>query len=478
MSPPSFAISRWLLAAGVSLLVGCTSVSPDGLRSDVAQLATGRLGGDAVARPTLDAKPEQTRRAVDELLAQPLTSDAAVRIALLRNPSLEASLATLGISDAERVQAGRLPNPHLSLGRFTEGSTREIERMISFDVLGLVTLPWRVQWQNQQTELAKLAAAQDVVRTAADTRRAWVRAVAAQQSAAQMQLAYEAAEAGTLLARRMQDAGNFSKLQLAREEALLVDASAQLARARLAAGSAREQLALSMGLEPDQLNYRLPTHLPTLPPLREPQDVEAQALRERLDVRAALEESRYVAGSLGYTRATGFIDALELGYGRNTTRDAATGDKEVKRGWEVSLPIPVFDWGTARNARAQALYLQSAARVREVGLRARGEAREAALVWRTAHELARRSQDEGVVVQKVIQEETLLRYNGMLSSVWQLLAEARNTSLAVNRAIEAQRDFWIADTDLRQVLNGTSPGGLSALGATASGAPAAAVGGH
>ncbi|MGA0569538.1 TolC family protein [Variovorax sp. VNK109] len=476
------AIPRWLLAASFSLLAGCASVSPDGLRGDVAQLAAGRLGGDAPAAapvlPVVDAGASPVSATIDTLLAQPLTSDAAVRIALLRNPSLESSLAALGVSDADRVQAGRLPNPHLSLGRFTEGSTREIERMISFDVLGLVTLPWRAQWQGQQTELAKLSAAQDVVRLAADTRRAWVRAVAAQESAAQMRLAFEAAEAGTLLARRMQGAGNFSRLQLAREEALLADASAQMSKSRLAAARAREQLSRLMGLEASQTGYTLPANLPALPPLQEPQDAEARALRERLDVRAAREESRYVADSLGYTRATGFIDALELGYGRNTTWDSATGAKETKRGWEIGVPLPIFDWGTARSARAQAIYMQSVAKVRDVALRARSEARESVLIWRTAHELARRSQEEGVAVQQVIQEETLLRYNGMLSSVWQLLAEARATSLAVSRAIEARRDFWLADTDLRQVMNGTSPASLSGLGATSGSAATTASGGH
>ncbi len=116
---------------------------------------------------------------VADLLKEPVTAESAVRIALLNNPGMQGSLATLGVSDALRVQAGRLPNPHFSIGRFRMGDEVEIERLLSFNLIGLLTLPWKAQWQNQQHELAKLQAAQDVIRLAADTRKAWIMAVAA-----------------------------------------------------------------------------------------------------------------------------------------------------------------------------------------------------------------------------------------------------------------------------------------------------------
>jgi hypothetical protein len=57
-----------------------------------------------------------------------------------------------------------------------------------------------------------------------------------------------------------------------------------------------------------------------------------------------------------------------------------------------------------------------------------------------------------------MQDETVYRYNGMFISVWQLLAQARSTTQAVATATEAQRDFWLAETDLQLALTGTSPG--------------------
>ncbi len=453
-------------------LSGCATLSPDAGLAEVQQLSEGRTGV-VNAKLSKDAAAVQTL--VDELLAKPLGAEAAVRVALLNNPSLQVALATLEISDADRVQAGRLANPHLALGRFKAGETLEIERVLRFDVIGLLSLPWRARWQGQQHELAKLDAAQEVIRLAAATRRGWTRAVAAQQTAAYMADVKEAAEAGAELARRMTRVGNWSKLRQAREQLMLADSVAQLARARHQATVERENLTRLMGLWGAQTNFRLFERLPDLPAqASEMMDIEARALRERLDLRSAVAESAYVADSLGLVRLQGYFNALELGYERSTHFDNAAGAKETRRGWELELALPIFDLGGARNARAQALYQQSLARIREVSIRARSEARESYLGYRSAYDLARHYRDEITPLRKFIHEETLLRYNGMLASVWDLLADARGQIMSVNSAIEAQRDFLLAEIDLQMSLTGTSPGGLAGLKSGASGAEAAA----
>jgi outer membrane protein TolC len=455
-------VTTTLVAAVVLLLGACASVSPDGGRGDLQVLTQGRIQGPQADLPGGPfAQPNQV---VAGLLGQPVDIDAAVRIALLNNPGLQASMATLGISDADRAQAGSLANPHLSLGRMVEGDKVEIERALGFNLMALLTLPWRAQWAGQQTELARLQVAQDVVRLAADTRKAWIHAVAAQQSARYMRDVKEAAEAGAELARRLARVGNWSRLNQAREQSFLADATAQLARAEQAAFASREHLTRLMGLWGAQTGFRLPERLPDLPPsARVLADVEAQAIGQRLDVRSATREAAFVADSLGFERATGFINALDLRLVRNTTFDNGSGTRETLRGAEIELPLPIFDWGQARNARAQAVYMQAVARVREVGVRARSEAREAYHGYRTAYDLARHYRDEVVPLRKFINDEVLLRYNGMISSIFELLADARANVAAVNASLEAQRDFWLADTDLQTTLTSTSTGGLAAL---------------
>lgn len=460
------------LAAAASLLAGCASVAPDGLRGDVAHLAAGRTGGVTAVLPGTGASARAAEQeSLQRWLAEPLTQDSAVRIALLNNPGLRARLAGLGIADADRVQALTLPNPRLTLGRFASAHEREIERSLAFGLLDLITLPWRTDREAERLQVATLQAAQDVVALAAEARRAWLRAVAAEQVAATNDRMVEAAQAGAELARRMVGVGNWSRLQWAREQAVLQDARAQQARARLAAATAREALYRQLGLWGTQTQVRLALQLPPLPGEPLPADgLEATALRERLDVQAARRQLDTQAARQGWSGAGAVFGDIGLAYSRNTTTDRDSGQRDIRRGWELELPLPLFDWGGAARTRAQAQVEQAAAQLQDTAVRARSEVRAAWSTYRTALDLARQQQAEVVPLRRLISEETTWRYNGMLASVWELLAEARNSTQAVAGAIEAQRDFWLAETDLQLALTGTSPGSLQGIAPGASAA--------
>jgi outer membrane protein TolC len=234
-----------------------------------------------------------------------------------------------------------------------------------------------------------------------------------------------------------------------------------LARARLAAAQEREQLTRLMGLWGAQTGYRLPPQLPALPAeatLQTGDGVEAAALRERLDLRAQRRDLDQVADHAGWTGVGSVFGDVGLAYTRNTTTEKDTGPRDVKRGWEAALPLPLFDWGGAASAQARAEVRRSAAQLQEAAVNARSEARSAWRGYRTAWDLARQQQAEVLPLARLFQDETQLRYNGMHASVWELLAEARNTAQAVAAATEAQRDFWLAEADLQRALStSTSP---------------------
>lgn len=74
-------VHRLSILVAATALAGCASVSPDGLRSDVAALAAGRTGGVAATLPNADrAARAKAQQSIQEWLAQPLTQDAAVRL--------------------------------------------------------------------------------------------------------------------------------------------------------------------------------------------------------------------------------------------------------------------------------------------------------------------------------------------------------------------------------------------------------------
>jgi outer membrane protein TolC len=299
-----------------------------------------------------------------------------------------------------------------------------------------------------------LRAVAQAVQLAGDTRRAWFAAVAAQQTAQYMEQVKDSSEAGAELARRMRQAGNWSKLDQAREQAFYADATAQVARARQRAVSTREQLTRLLGLSGAKAAFALPDRLPALPKAAaEMGNAEQQAMTQRLDVQMGKHDAQASAGALGLTKATRFITVLEAGYANKSQTDKPRQD-----GYEISLELPIFDWGSARSAKAQAQYMQSLNRAADIAVRARSEVREAWSAYRTTYDVAKHYEGEVFPLRKRISDEVLLRYNGMLAGVFELLADARGQVASVNAAIEAQRDFWIAETDLQAAINGGGGG--------------------
>lgn len=92
----------------------------------------------------------------------------------------------------------------------------------------------------------------------------------------------------------------------------------------------------------------------------------------------------------------------------------------------------------------------------------KASAMQAFVAYQTSHALALGHRDI-VKLREFIKDETVLHYNGMLKSVWDILGEARIRSQAVIEAIDAQRDFWIAETDLQHVLQGGVPASFVSL---------------
>lgn len=169
---------------------------------------------------------------------------------------------------------------------------------------------------------------------------------------------------------------------------------------------------------------------------------------------AARHEADALAKFLGLTRVTRFVSEFDLGIAR--TRE---DPEPTKKGYEIGVPIPLFDCGIGRVSRAEALYMQAANRIAEAAINGRSEVREAYLGYRTAYDVAKHYRDEVVPLRKQISDEIVLRYNGMLASVFELLIDAREQVAAVSVSIDAQRDFWLADSELQMALNGRSPGG-------------------
>jgi outer membrane protein TolC len=440
---------RLAALTALALLGGCASFSPDGGFGPVEQTARERLSKDLHwARTAADR--EALARRVSALLAKPLTADDAVQVALFNNRGLQADFAELGIGEAELVQAGRLPNPGFSFARLKRGDEVELERGLHFNLARLIAMPLIQQLEGRRFAQTQGRVATAVLSLAAETRKAYVQALAAKETVHYMHQVQQTAEASAELARRMQQVGNFNTLQRAHEQAFYAEAALNLARAEQAQRSTRERLTRLLGVWGEQTAFKLPERLPDLPKAPEDQpDIERVAMAQRLDVQGAKLMAEQTAKNLGLTKVTRFINALEVGYLNNSSNQAPT-----QRGWEIGLQLPLFDWGGARISHAEAVYMQAVDRAAETAINARSEVREAYGAYRSAYDIALHQRDELVPLRKLIHEENVLRYNGMLIGVFELLADARLQIASVNSCIESLRDFWIAQADLEMALIG------------------------
>ena len=468
-------IYKQILTALIWMFVaGCTTFSPDGGMSAVNSLTQSRIQQDTQwIRSEQDA--QDARTATRELLVKPLSADDAVRVALFNNRGLQATYAELGIAEADLVQAGRLKNPRFAYLNVNSATETKIERVLTFEFMQLITMPLAMRLERRRFEATQQRVAAEVLQVAAQTRKAYYRAISAQQTAAYMQDVKVSAEVGAELARRMAGAGNWSKLNQAREQVFYAESTAQLARAKQNTMTRREQLTRLMGLWGDDTKFKLPDRLPDLPKApNELTDIESIALKQRLDIQAMTSDIEGLATSLGLTKATRFINVLELG-----PADVREGNTAVKRGYEISVELPIFDWSGARVAKAESIYMQALNRAAEVAINARSEVRESYSGYRTAFDLAKHYRDEIVPLRKRISDENVLRYNGMLISVFELLADAREQVVSVNAYIESLRDYWLADAELQMALIGKSSGGaISGMGRSPMNTTGGAAGGH
>lgn len=437
-----------LALCAAALLGGCASMERQD--ADVAQLVESRTG----TKPSLatdNASREALRRDINALAARVLDADTAVRIALLNNPAMLADYDQAGIAAADLAQAGRLPNPEFSFKRTHGDGQIFIERGLTFNLLDLLTLPLAARMEQRRFEATRLEIAQDALKLARETRSAYFEAVAAKQEARYMEDAAAAAEASRDLARRMAEAGNWSRLDQARQEAFDTATVNEAARAANTATIAAQRLALLLGMD-DGAKLMLPDTLPLLPDRLTTAPTLDDAVKTRLDVQAAQQRSAWLAQDLGLTRATRFIQIAQLGAVENRNEGAPRAP-----GYEIDISVPLFDWGGAKTQRAEALYLQSSDRLAAAVQGAIGEIRIAQTERQHDYELAKRYRDDIIPLRRRIADETLLRYNGMLIGVFELLDDARAQIADTRGAIEALKDYWIADAALRSACGDMSP---------------------
>ncbi|MGM9425388.1 TolC family protein [Hydrogenophaga sp. MI9] len=283
------------------------------------------------------------------------------------------------------------------------------------------------------------------------TRQAWLDAVLMGESLRLQKARSEVAEVGAELGQRMVNAGNWSLARGLREQITQARERLALLQAQQAERSARETLARLIGAAdgraPADLAGRLPPRLPEAPSaVAEPMPSDPEALV--LEADTALAQQRIEAERLRPSvsaarlaqqqRAAEQALAVLVGPGGPAARPGLSGPPSMPR-----------DPAAAEVVEAQAAWQRNTAE-------RRSQAREAWGRLQDQHAMARETASVLLPLLTAQQQETQLRYNGMLQSTWDLLEATRERLAATRDAAQARHGYWSALLDW-QLLSAGGP---------------------
>lgn len=425
------------------------SPTPQGLGS-VGQLVAARTPFRA-SWSALGPEDSLVEARVHRALAGEVSVDTAVQVALLRNRALQATFEELGIARAEVWQAALLTNPVVA-GDLLDARSAGRPLVVASAVLPFVEAlqrPLRRRIAESALAATEYRVADAVIDLVAQVRVSYADAQAASQQVELWERVMAVTDARAQAAGTIHGAGNLSDLVLAQEREAAADTRVSLARAVEARDVAAAELARLMGVVGDS-GWRLAPRLAD--PAADSLSLAALvriAQSRRLDLRARRQDVETMARRLGFSRRFALLSDGTIGLTYEREPDGAFA------GGGFSLPIPLFDRGKARIARARAelrravdlhdaLVVDIAAEVRVRLARLEGARARAMHLRRSV-----------LPLRSAIVSESQRFVNAMQETVFSLLMARQAEIDAGQSYIEALREYWTARAALERSLGGS-----------------------
>ena len=445
----------WLSIFLPVLMAGCAGMPKETGFKDVQQLVDDRADYRLQWIRGLD-EDRQVQEAVAKMLAEELTIDEAVQIAVLNNRSLQATYEELGVTQADVVKAGLLKNPtFLGLVRFPKDSSGDtnLEFEVALDFLDILMLPARKKLAAAQFEQAKLRVSNEVLNLATKVEQTYFEVVGAIQIKRMREQVTQASENRFEFAQRLYKAGNISELELNLQHAQYEQARLDLSASQINIFTTREQLTRLMGLWGKHTVWQTASQLSDIPKEEISLDrLESQAIANRLDLMVARQETEILAQALGIT-----IDWRWLG----STGIGVNAERDTDGGWvagpSFSLELPIFDQHQADIARLESQLRQSHNKIYALAVDIRSEVRTLRDTLMMLRNLIDHYKEVIIPLRERIVALTMQQYNYMLTGTFELLMAKQQEFENYQKYIETVRDYWITRAELQRTLGGRLP---------------------
>ena len=408
---------------------------------------------DEESRAQVDAR-------VDELLAAPLSRSGAVQVALLNNRSLRATMESLGVAQADLVQAGLLQNPVIGgdLVVSSAGNGLGGGLSLSQSLLSVFLIPAKRRVAKARLQAAVLQVADAALELVRDVKVAYTEVQAAVAQRDLHRTLAQTAEVADEFSARQYEAGNIPDIDRQLFATSLDAARLELADKELDVALARERLNRLLGLWGNDVRWTLAERLADAPssPLKLDR-LESAGIEQRLDVSAARANVDAMKRAIEMRRR-GLLPQVEGGI---EARNEVGNDEghEWVLGPSLSIELPLFDPGHADFARLRAYLRQAEHNLDEVAIQARSQIR----AHRLALIIARRKANyvRGTVLPRHerVGARAIERYNGMLMGAYELLQLRDQKAHAYRAYVQARRDYWVSRAELERAVGGELPVG-------------------
>lgn len=332
------------IVATLLLAAGCQTPVPQPTAEESIALATG-TGNAVVFREEGGALDEPFQSAA-------LSASDALRLAVSTDPSLQAALARVRVAMADADQARLLPNPVLTIVYMWGPGLPQVQVSLMAELIQCLQIPRKASAADNRLARAAADAVTVALDVVVEVQSRYAAVQAGDQLIPLLEDRLELLNKLTQVARNRLDAGEGVRSDVTTLSAQRVALEVEVADARLQRREDRLRLARLIGEPSSSGEWTLDSwSAPATDAHAESQWVNA-ALLHRPEVQAVA----WQLAALGDEYALANLAPWEsLSVGAQTQRD----EDSFFTGPALSSPIPIFDMGDAKRARAKAEQMEA-----------------------------------------------------------------------------------------------------------------------
>ncbi len=379
-----------------------------------------------------------------------LTLKDAIQRAVLSNPRLQSLLARVQVALADAEQARLLPNPILEIAYRIpriDDAPDEIDIGVSADLIPLLTRPGRSRAADDRLRSSVADAVHQALDVVVSVRASYAAVQAFEELIPALEERRELLTKLVNVSQERLDSGEGTRLDvtsLRTQQAELDLDLLELARERQ---DARLELAHLVGQPADLAAWSVEPRVVLLPLAAQAEGrwVEA-ALAKRPDIEAlrweveALKEEAQLAG-------VAILEGSGVGLSAEKADDWSIGPA-------LTVPIPLFDFGSARRARAEAVLLEAQHRLTETKRLAVTEVRRAYATSAALQRSVASLRDVTLPLQRQRREEIEAIYLGGQADITTLIIAEQDLRLAQVRLVELEQRAATARAALERAVGG------------------------